>query len=195
MGILSGLALKAVLGGAGDLISKGFDLVARHPWPSATVVLGSFLAWQLVVTVPHLKDARDREVAAHIKTKKDYREAQAKAAQAFLDQKKRYETEMALIAREADEDVRQAEAIALGAADRFILANRVRCEAGAGVGGDASGTDTTSDHNHTGLLAGGSEEAFMVAVKPDDVRVCTTNTTRLEAARSWALELAATLSR
>lgn len=91
-------------------------------------------------------------------------------------------------AKEADENAQEALSGAMDAAERHIAANRVQCPGNrSGVVGPApdAGSDSASGDN------GSSGAPELVAVTPDDVRICTTNTIRLEAARAWAQRLEA----
>lgn len=75
----------------------------------------------------------------------------------------------------------------LGNAERFIAANRV-CPSDRG---SPSRPAPAAGDNGPGNTDGPGEapELDGVIVPADDVRICTINTTRLEAAREWALEL------
>lgn len=91
------------------------------------------------------------------------------------------------LAQRTDDNAEQALSDAMDAAERHIAANRVRCE---GNRGGVSGPTA----NPEGGSAGGSNRpggaSELVAVTENDVRVCTANTIRLEAAREWGLSLA-----
>lgn len=186
--IIGGLALKAAFGGFKSFIGSALSWVADHPWQSATIALGALTAWHMAFTIPGLEDERDAEIAAHQRTKADYREAQRIAAIKALEQRKRFEDEYRRLAEDADNDLAEARITALSAADRFIAANRVRC-AGTGVAGPSGGTDTAPGDSGAGLPAGSGGTPELVATPARDIRICTDNTLELERARSWALGL------
>lgn len=125
--------------------------------------------------------------------------AEAWARQARIDLEARYRA----VAERTDIDAREATSVALGDAERFIAAgghaavragaDRLRAETDRGSGGPAAagtGDQGTGDPQGAGAPAELDEagRAF-VAVTADDVRICTVNTVKAEAARHWALEL------
>lgn len=112
--------------------------------------------------------------------------AQEVALERALEAKHRAETKYLNLADRIDNEADQARAGALDDAERFIRANRVRCEA---AGGSSSGTVAAAEDHSAQGSDRSSPAPELVAVTEDDVRVCTVNTTRLEAVREWALEL------
>ncbi len=93
------------------------------------------------------------------------------------------------LADRIDLNAQNARVDALADAERYIAAHRVRCEASGGAG---SGTVAASDRGGAGRGEAASPAPVVdaaVAVSADDVRICTANTVRLEAARDWALGL------
>ena len=189
MAILESLALKAALGSVKDVIFDGLGWIVDHPWQSVAIGSGAWLGWLLMFTLPGLKSEAEAERRAHQVTKQNYITAQAQAEKRFAEAWAQWEARYDKLAMETDNAEREARADAMGVAERFIAANRVRCEAGASVGGEASGANPTPNGDNSGSVAGGSSTPQLVATKADDIRICTTNTIRLEAARSWALGL------
>lgn len=88
------------------------------------------------------------------------------------------------LAERADNDVADAQAVALDAADRYITANRVQpCS-----GGGTSGTPAPADSGDTGVPASLPADS-LVAVSAEDVRACTAATTYALEAHNWATGL------
>lgn len=99
-------------------------------------------------------------------------------------QKAAYEAKYKELAHEADEQVERAQVDAAASAERYIAANRVRRNQGGVSTAPAAPGDSGSGGSYS---ASGSPE--LVAVSESDIRICTTNTIRLEAARQWGLSL------
>lgn len=120
--------------------------------------------------------ALDKVAVAAVQAEKAAKEAKEKAEREYRELAER--TDNATIERLETE---------LGRAERFIAANRV-CPANRSASGPAPAA--TGD-NGAGSGDGPGEAAELdgVIVPADDVRICTINTVRLEAAREWALEL------
>lgn len=113
--------------------------------------------------------------------------AQKQAAAAAQAAKERAEREYRELAERIDDDAEKARTGAMADAERFIAANRVRCQAAGGAG---RGTPAASPGDGSGNGQGpGQASELDVAVTADDVRICTTNTLQAEAARAWAIEL------
>jgi len=106
-------------------------------------------------------------------------EAKARAIAAIEAKEAEYKDK----ANAADLSHAKALADAAGRTERYIAANRVRAET---VGGASSGTIASAQGDNPGGSVGSGESPFMVAVTPDDVRICTVNTERLIAAKAWA---------
>jgi hypothetical protein len=190
MAILESLALKAALGSVKDVIFDGLGWIVDHPWQSVAIGSGAWLGWLLMFTLPGLKSEAEAEKRAHQVTKQNYITAQAQAEKRFAEAWAQWEARYDKLAMETDDAEREARADAMGVAERFIAANRVRCEAGAGFGSSASGAASGSaGDSDTGSSVGADPLSFMVAVPADDVRICTENTTRLQAGQAWARSL------
>lgn len=120
----------------------------------------------------------------HDTLKASYADAQveARAKQAAAIQS--YEAEYERKAHAADLRAAEAVADASRRAERFIAANRVQPTKGG------SGQSPAQAEGHGSDGGNGSGEApFLVGVTAEDVRICTENTTRMEAVREWALGL------
>ncbi|HYD23838.1 MAG TPA: hypothetical protein VEB68_03510 [Croceibacterium sp.] len=113
----------------------------------------------------------------------------------------RAETEQAYreIAHRTDQETDDALPPAMAAAERHIADNRVRCPSAGdptGRADPAAGDRGAGDGDPAGApaeldAAGGAvaDRDARVAVAPEDVRICTENTVRLEGARAWGLAL------
>lgn len=147
-----------------------------------TARVEGFKVWPISITglkqqVSNLKrDLRDMEKAS--------KEAAEKARAVRLAKEREY----AQLAKRIDDEAEQAQADAMDAAERFIRDNSVRCQA---VGNSLSRTRASPE-------GGGAESVGQprtlpkldgVLIPPDDVRICTENTVRLQQAQSWAFSL------
>jgi hypothetical protein len=111
--------------------------------------------------------------------------AQAAKAKAELDYKNLAET--------TDANEQKARADAMAGAERYITDHRVRPQAAGGSAGRTA--PAAEDHGATGgNSAGAAPELDEVTVTADDIRICTVNTTRLEAVRDWAIDLSSPAS-
>jgi len=101
-------------------------------------------------------------------------------AQAAIAAKEAYYKEHA---NDTDKDYAAAISDARSATDRYIAAHRVpACPAS----GAASGTPASPQGNSAQGSDGPGTAPYMVAVSPEDVSICTSNTLRLEAVKVWA---------
>lgn len=105
-------------------------------------------------------------------------------ADAQKAQKAAYEARYKDLAHEADEQVQRAQVDAMAATERYIAAHRVR----GGQGGVSAPVAPADDHS-AGSGDSASAAPELVAVSDEDIRICTTNTIRLEAVRDWAISL------
>lgn len=127
----------------------------------------------------------DRERAEYIAEYEQAADRARRAQQAVNDAAQaRYDA----LAERIDREAKQSQVAALSAADRYIIRNRVQpCVAGAT---SAAVGPSPSEPAPSGDGAGATAIVDAVAVSADDIRICTTNTVRLQAAREWALGLA-----
>lgn len=186
MALVESLVMRTVLG----KVSGAVSWIAGHPWQSIAIGLGAYVAWLSVFTIPGLRSDLEDEIASHRLTKQNYTTAQAQALKAHMEERERWQNQFADLAENANATEREARQSAMGVAERFIAANRVWCQ-GAGVASGASRPTTAATGGNTGVSEGAGGVSELVGVPAEDVRVCTRNTTRLEAARKWALELEA----
>ena len=104
---------------------------------------------------------------------------------AQLAQKAAVEQRYKELASNADQQHEKELADANDALRRYIASHRVRQASDSGV-------STASVPAESGSAQGdqrSGSDAFMVAVSANDLEICTINTTRLQAAREWALGL------
>jgi len=155
-------------------------------WRFGLSIAAAVAVFGLIVASWHYRSAYHAERTLRRADRAAYTQAQAEATriarEALLHQEHIYvtkaqETDHAYQAKLTDADRR---------ARAYIGANRVRGQAAPGV---ASGAIASAQ----GSGAQGGERSGaapdMVAVTAGDIQVCTINTTRLEAARKWALGL------
>lgn len=185
---LTGLSLRQWLL-AGILVVLAITAIVQ------TVRLEGFKLWPISIegASPRAERLED-EIGAMIRDQ-HAAELLAKA------QKDAQEAAYAAIAKGVDDAFEEGIGAELAAAARFVAANRVRCPAvGSSTGAAAA---PARDHGARGGDArGGAAEldatdpavdpdADWVAVRADDVRICTVNTLQAEAARAWAVAIEA----
>ena len=116
-----------------------------------------------------------------------YVAAQAEAGRLALAAKQATGARYSALAGKVDHDAQ----IALIDADRrtvdYIAHNRLRPANGSAGGASGNSVSAAPDHSTQGGNRPGAEA--LVAVSADDVRICSVNTTRLEAVRTWAIGL------
>jgi hypothetical protein len=155
-------------------------------WRFGLSIAAAVAVFGLIVASWHYRSAYHAERALRRADRAAYTQAQAEATRIAYDALRAAETRSQIKAKEADHEHALALADARSATDRYIAAHRVRGQAVAGVASPAiasaeSGGAQNSDRS--------SSAPDMVAVTAGDIQVCTINTTRLEAAREWALGL------
>jgi len=145
------------------------------------VALVASLAWGWL---GHHNAAKWRKVLAStvIAWKAAEREATAAQIAANSAQQARWAQQ----ARNVDDDYQKARVDADSRSERFIRSGGLRCPANPRSPG---GGDPVQSPNPATGIDGAGEAPVLVAVAPDDVRICSENTTRLQAAREWALAL------
>lgn len=129
----------------------------------------------------HWHKLADQRAATIAQVKDDQAKATAAAQAAHDAQEQRYKD----LADAADQKHAADVASADDAVARYIATHRVpACPSGA------------ASHAASGASGGGAESAVrsdpapvMVTASEDDIRTCTSNTLRLEAARDWAMGL------
>jgi hypothetical protein len=171
------LWLLAALGSVSKAAVALFGAVARHPWQTACIALLCASLWLYHGKSVALSDLKDCK-AGRAADRKAYTEAQDAAL------KKALAAKAATEAGRIDTDAKQAHDSAMADADAYIRSHRVRNQA---AGGSAGGTATATEDHRTGngQGPGSAPELDEVAVNPEDIRICTTNTLQAEAARSW----------
>lgn len=157
-----------------------------------TVRLEGFKVWPLSIEGARPKAERLQRDLDNVKAAQAFALEQAQAA------KLRAELRYMNLAERIELDAQEDRKSALADAERYIAGNRVRCQAAGSAGSGAP--SAAGDHgaalgDGAGATAkldgpgGDLPHPDMVAVLAQDVRICTDNTVRLEAARAWALEL------
>jgi len=117
----------------------------------------------------------------------EYHAAQDEALARAIAAKNSAEARYRALAQRTDTNARQAQIEAADAATRYIIRNRVQpCPVAGAASGDVAPAGSASASGADGPGAG----AVMVGVSEADIRICTENTVRLQAARDWALGLA-----
>lgn len=171
-----GIALQFITGG----FTRALSWATANATRMLAIALALALAWGYW---GHHKAGKLAKVLAS--TEQAYRNAQADAAKAQIAANLAAEARYKALSEKTDYGYQKALEGALSRSERFIAANRVR----ACPTGPASRPDPTAQGDGAQGADGGSEPAILVAVKPEDVNICTENTTRLQSARDWALGL------
>ena len=140
------------------------------------ILIGICIALALLSAL--LWRGRDNALAELATFKAAQKEATAKAIAARKAEEKRLASHAERIDREHKTEL----ANAMDAADAYIRANRVRCEAGT-----ASGTIAATPDRDTGVSEG--MPATGVLVSEGDVQACSAATAYALKAREWALGL------
>lgn len=163
-----------------------------------TARIEGFKVWPVSIEGWKPKAARLEQAIANVRVAEQLAESWAR--QARLDKEARYRA----VAQRTDIDAMDETAKALGDADRFIAAGgtcasrrpaagQLRPQADRGEGGPAGtgpGDHRPGDPEGAGEAAQLDEaEGQLIGVTADDVRICTVNTVKAEAARDWALAL------
>lgn len=172
-------------------------MIARFLATPAAWVIAALLALLAIQTVrleglrvwPASIEGARPKAARLQRTIDEIEAAQKQALRAAQEAVERAEREYAAMAERIDDDAEKAREGAMGDAERFIAAHRVQCPTNRGSG---SGTAPTPSGDGAGRGESPGPAPIVddaVAVTASDVRICTDNTVRLEAAREWALEL------
>jgi len=128
--------------------------------------------------VTHWKERYTTEATAHIKTKRDYAQAQADAELLNKAEVERIEGEYAAIAVKSEKDYAKRIADNRATVDRWL-----RAKAAAGV---ASGTGTSETAAMSSGVVQGTEEAI---IPVSDLLIVADAYAQLDALRAWALEV------
>lgn len=156
------------------------DLIRRYPLAAALIasLCLSLWLWRGKERAEGERDDAKAETAQVIQAGKE-----ALAQQIALNEATKAKYEAA--AEKADHEHSIQLADAMSRADRFIRAGGLRKAGGSG----ASVANTPAEGQAAGSGDGAGPGSELVAVTPDDVRICTANTVRLQAVREWGLEL------
>lgn len=176
-----GLAIRLALGGKA-LIGGALSWATANATRMLAIGLALALAWGAIER--HGKHKAQKVLASTvIAWKAAEREATAAQLAANAAQQARWTQQ----AKETDDGYQKARIDADSRAERFIAANRVRNACPRSTGGSDPLPGTASAPGIDG--PGGITVVDAVTVPADDVRICTRNTGRLDAARDWALGL------
>jgi type II secretory pathway pseudopilin PulG len=171
-----GIALQFLTGG----FTKALAWITASARNILIAALVASLAWGWL---GHHNAAKYKRVLAS--TEQAYRNAQSDAKTAQIAANLAAEARYRSKADETDSDYRKALDGANSRSERFIASGGVRRPVACGTGSALAAAESGSAQG----VDGGSEPAILVAVKPEDVDICTENTMRLQSAREWALTL------
>lgn len=156
-------------------------LIVRYPWQVAVVALLCISAWLWTGWNGALADLNACTTGREA-DRKAYADAQKEAAAKALAAKAAAERRYLSLAEKADDDLEQARADAMDAAERYIAAHRVRPES---AGGSPGGPAAAPESGVAGIPAGMPPDGF-VAVSDADVRACSAATAYAVMAHNWA---------
>ena len=153
-------------------------------WKVGLGLFGALAFLGLALAANHYRHAYHAEKALRAADRAAYVAAQAEATRMAEASVRATEAKYAAIAQEThlayQTDLNRARA----AADSYVSRMRIKAASGS------TGTAPASAENHSAAGSDRPGEApFMVAVTADDIGICTENTARLDAVRSWALSL------
>jgi hypothetical protein len=174
------LAIKAfgIWGRIGRALGAAWAWAARTPFPAALALCGLLLMLCAhVISVERHTIARLTTQANAFRAAQD--EAEHLAQEALHHQEALYRAK----AQDADHAYQTQLAAAQSAADRYIAGHRVHTDGSRG----ASGAPASAPGGGAASPDRPDNPADMVAVSADDINACTVNSTRLQAARDWAL--------
>ena len=130
----------------------------------------------------HGKAKSDRVLASTVTA---WKAAEREAMAAQIAANSAQEARWAQQARNVDDGYQKARVDADSRSERFIRSGglRANCPRSPGSG------DPVQSPNPAASVDGAGAQAELVTIAPDDVRICSENTLRLDAARDWALGL------
>lgn len=173
--------------------------VRANLWRAAALALGGIVLALLVqvhglpIVGGGLKAELAAEQAAHLETQRRYALAQIEAGEKARAYRLSEEARYRALASKVDTEHASNLETALAAARRHAAANRcapgrMRTEVAPAVSpAGGSGTGAEGGSAKSGDGPGGDTQ--LVAVTVDDLRICTVNTSRLQAVREWAFKL------
>lgn len=150
-----------------------------------TARIEGFKVWPIAVEGWKPKAERLQADLDNVKAAQVVALAKAQAAKDKAEQN--YRT----LAENTDDQIKQARSAAMASAERYIAAHRVRPQAADRSAGGAAATpeDQRPESGDRSGAAPILASRDFVTVTPDDIRICTENTVRLESVREWALGL------
>jgi len=175
-----GLAINLL--GIKKAIGAVFTWATANMARMLAIMLALAVLWAVVER--HGKHKAQRVLASTVTA---WKAAEREATAAQIAANSAQQDRWAQQARNVDHDYQKARVDADSRSERFIRSGGLRCP--ANPRGPGGGDPVQSPNPATGIDGAGSE-AVLVTVAPDDVRICSENTLRLQAAREWALTLA-----
>jgi hypothetical protein len=171
-----GIALQFLTGG----FTKALAWITASARNILIAALVASLAWGAIER--HGRHKAQKVLASTVVA---WKAAEREATAAQIAANSAQQARWAQQARNVDHDYQKARVDADSRSERFIAVNRVR----ACATGPASQSDPAAQGNSAQGSDGAGQPAILVAVKPEDVNICTENTMRLQSAREWALTL------
>ena len=160
------------------LLATALSFLKRLPWQVyAGIAALGFLWWLYSTGYDNGLGKGRAELAAVVR---DYEDAQAEATRHALAAKAETERRYRELAERTDREHSQLAAAADSATDRFIAANRVRCQA---AGGSPGGTVAAADDHGAGISAPVSPGIILGEA---DVRACAALYAYSVSAHAWA---------
>lgn len=176
------LAIKAwgLWGRLAGLLGKAWTWALRNPAWALCAALAALcgLLW-------HERDVKAGQVAHLTAQANAFKTAQVEAASLAKQKHDKQEAAYIAKAQDADHAYQTQLAAAQSAADRYIAGHRLHADGT----GSASATPASPQSSGAASPDRPDNPADMVAVSADDINACTVNSTRLQAARDWALGL------
>jgi hypothetical protein len=178
--------------------------IASNLWRAAAQALAGIVLALLVQVhgLPMIGGGLKADLAAertaHLETQRRYALAQVEAAEKARAYRLSEEARYRALATKTDTEHASNLETALAAARRHADNHRcapvgLRAEGAPDVGATSgSGTGAEGDRTESGDRSSGAAQLAvggLVAVTEDDLRICTVNTTRLQAVREWAAGL------
>jgi hypothetical protein len=191
---LVGLGIKLL--GFGKWLREALGALLKwalaNPWQTGVIALCAFSGWlwRHDSRIISGKDQAIASQAATIKTKQatidQMTAASAANLKAQLAQKAAVEQHYKDLANDADTKHAEQLADANDVLSRYIASHRVRTATADSGFSPASGS---AEGGSAQSSIGPGSEADLVTVTPDDLKICTVNTTRLQVAHDWAMQL------
>lgn len=178
--------LLIALGGARKLVQRVVSFAGTYPWQACVIALLGVSVWLWRgwdSADSRLSDCQSRAAAQQQEYIKAQAEATAAAKQAVAKTESRYKE----LANEADLRAAKVSVDADRRADDYIRTHSLH----VAVKGSADSPVASPENNPSGSSDRPSSETELVEVTSSDIKICTENTVRLEAAHNWSRSLQA----